>query len=62
MLEAEELEKDNENSLLKGVSGILVPGGFGDRGIPGKIKAVKYARENNIPFFGKIFSKALLEN
>jgi len=52
MLEAEELEKDNENSLLKGVSGILVPGGFGDRGIPGKIKAVKYARENNIPFFG----------
>ncbi len=52
MLEAEELEKDTGNSLLKGVSGILVPGGFGDRGIPGKIKAVKYARENKIPFFG----------
>jgi CTP synthase len=52
MLEAEELEKDTENNLLKNVSGILVPGGFGDRGIPGKIKAVKYARENNIPFFG----------
>jgi CTP synthase len=52
MLEAEELEKDTENNLLKNVSGILVPGGFGDRGVPGKIKAVKYARENNVPFFG----------
>ena len=38
--------------MLAGVAGILVPGGFGDRGIPGKIKAVKYARENKIPFFG----------
>ena len=52
MLEAEELEKNSEKELLKGVSGILVPGGFGDRGIPGKLKAVKYARENKIPFFG----------
>ena len=38
--------------LLKGVNGILVPGGFGDRGIEGKILAIKYARENNIPFLG----------
>jgi CTP synthase len=38
--------------LFKGVAGILVPGGFGERGIEGKILAVKYARENNIPFLG----------
>jgi len=37
---------------LKDLNGILVPGGFGDRGIEGKIKAIKYARENKIPFFG----------
>ncbi|KAG1335183.1 CTP synthase [Cocos nucifera] len=39
-------------SLLKGADGILVPGGFGDRGVQGKILAAKYARENNIPFLG----------
>ncbi|XP_020968275.1 CTP synthase 1 isoform X2 [Arachis ipaensis] len=38
--------------LLKGAEGILVPGGFGDRGVQGKILAVKYARENRIPFLG----------
>ena len=38
--------------VLKGVDGILVPGGFGDRGIDGKIYAIQYARENNIPFLG----------
>ena len=37
---------------LKGCDGILIPGGFGFRGINGKINAIKYARENNIPFFG----------
>ena len=45
----------NENSvcdLLGDVNGILVPGGFGDRGIEGKILSIKYARENNIPFLG----------
>ena len=52
MIEAEKLEKTIDKDLLSGVSGILVPGGFGDRGIPGKLKAVKYARENRIPFFG----------
>ena len=48
-------EKESNISLikkLKGSSGILVPGGFGFRGINGKINAIKYARENNIPFFG----------
>ena len=38
--------------LLKGVNGIIVPGGFGSKGIEGKIKAIKYARENNIPYLG----------
>ena len=38
--------------LLKKVDGILIPGGFGDRGSEGKIAAIRYARENGIPFFG----------
>jgi len=49
---AEDCENENFEELLKGVSGVLVPGGFGERGIEGKIKAIKYARENKIPFFG----------
>lgn len=49
---AELLEGKDPAELLSGVSGILVPGGFGERGIEGKINAVTYARENNIPFFG----------
>ncbi|MCQ2368582.1 MAG: CTP synthase [Kiritimatiellae bacterium] len=49
-IEAEELEKDL--SLLKGVDGILVPGGFGSRGIEGKMLAIKYAREHKIPMLG----------
>lgn len=51
---AEEIE-DPETDLMavfSGVSGILVPGGFGDRGIEGKIKAIRYARENKVPYFG----------
>lgn len=45
---------DNElpEKLFSGVNGILVPGGFGERGIEGMIRAIKHARENNIPFFG----------
>ena len=51
---AEKLEDSSVklSEALKGVDGILVPGGFGDRGIEGMIKAIKYARENKIPFFG----------
>ena len=49
---SEELNEGNASELLGDVSGILVPGGFGDRGIDGKIVAIKYARENNIPFLG----------
>jgi CTP synthase len=52
MVESETLEKDPSCAILDQVDGILVPGGFGDRGIPGKINAIKYARENDIPFFG----------
>lgn len=52
MVESEEIEKQGAKALLSGVSGVLVPGGFGHRGIEGKIEAVRYARENRIPFFG----------
>ena len=43
---------DNGVECLKGMDGIVVPGGFGDRGIEGKIMAVRYARENNVPYLG----------
>ncbi len=51
-VDSEQIEKEGPEDLLKGVDGILVPGGFGVRGIEGKIKAIRYARENKIPFFG----------
>lgn len=51
---AEEIEADDTDmaKVMAGVEGILVPGGFGNRGIEGKIKAIQYAREHKIPFFG----------
>lgn len=49
---AEDVEKNGTDAELKGVNGILVPGGFGERGVEGKISAVQYARENKIPFLG----------
>jgi CTP synthase len=52
IVDAEEIERDGAAKHLGGVSGILVPGGFGDRGTEGKIAAAQYARENRIPFFG----------
>lgn len=51
-INAEEVTPDNVHEQLAGVSGILVPGGFGDRGVEGKIEAIRYAREQGIPFFG----------
>ena len=51
-IDAEALEQPEGLNKLKGMNGILVPGGFGDRGIEGKIAAVKYARGNRIPYFG----------
>ncbi len=52
MIESEDIEKQGADVLLGGVDGLLVPGGFGDRGIEGKIMAIGYAREHGIPFFG----------
>ncbi|AEF95478.1 CTP synthase [Desulfotomaculum nigrificans CO-1-SRB] len=51
-INSEDLEQIPAEQLLQGVDGILVPGGFGDRGIEGKIKAINYARVNKIPFLG----------
>ncbi|MGB9663995.1 MAG: CTP synthase [Ignavibacteria bacterium] len=51
-LSAEKFEYEDPAELLKNVHGLLVPGGFGERGIEGKIRAIKFARENKIPFFG----------
>ncbi len=52
MVESEDIEARGAEALLDGVSGVLVPGGFGDRGIEGKIAAIRYAREGGLPFFG----------
>ncbi|ADR19345.1 CTP synthase [Calditerrivibrio nitroreducens] len=51
-IDAEDLEKMPPDKFFEDVDGILVPGGFGDRGVEGKINAVNYARIKNIPFFG----------
>lgn len=49
---SDDMTQDNAEELLKDVDGLLIPGGFGTRGIEGKISAIRYARENNLPFFG----------
>jgi CTP synthase len=51
-VESEDIEREGPHKLLAGVDGILVPGGFGNRGIDGKIEAIHYARERGLPFFG----------
>src|SRR6266513_2398248 len=51
-VDAEDLERDGADKHLKGLGGILVPGGFGERGIEGKIEAARYAREANLPYLG----------
>lgn len=51
-VDSEEIEKAGPKKHLAGISGVLVPGGFGYRGIEGKIKAIQFARENKIPFLG----------
>lgn len=51
-IDAEKLSKDNIDEELGNVDGILVPGGFGHRGIDGKLLAIRYARENGVPYFG----------
>ena len=54
-IDAEKITPKSVRALLKKVNGVLVPGGFGSRGADGKILAIKYARENKIPFFGICF-------
>ena len=54
-IDTDKLEKNKNKTVFNGLSGILVPGGFGKRGSEGKIFASKYARENKIPFFGICF-------
>jgi CTP synthase len=51
-IDAEDLEKKGGLALLRGLDGVLVPGGFGDRGTEGKIAAAKYAREHLVPYYG----------
>ena len=51
-IDSEQLTKETYEDMLKDLDGIIVPGGFGGRGIEGMILAAKYARENNVPYFG----------
>lgn len=51
-IDSESVTADNASELFSDVSGILVPGGFGNRGIDGKLEAIHYARTNNVPFLG----------
>src|SRR5207253_4282124 len=51
-VDAGDIEREGPDKILKGLGGILVPGGFGERGIEGKIMAAKYARENKVPYLG----------
>ena len=51
-IDSEEITKETVSERLKDCKGVVVPGGFGNRGVEGKIEAVKYVRENNIPFLG----------
>jgi len=51
-VDAEDIEREGAEKLLKGLGGILVPGGFGERGIEGKIQAARYARESKVPYLG----------
>ncbi len=51
-VDSENVEKEGGEALIEAADGILVPGGFGERGVEGKIKAIRYAREKKIPFLG----------
>ena len=52
LIDSESITKENVAEKLKGIDGVIVPGGFGTRGIEGKIETIKYVRENKIPFLG----------
>ena len=51
-VDSEDIKKENVSAILEGCNGILVPGGFGDRGVEGMILAAQYARENDVPYLG----------
>lgn len=51
-IDSETITKDNVEEVFEGIQGIILPGGFGNRGVEGMIIAAKYARENNLPYFG----------
>jgi CTP synthase len=51
-IDSEQIERGSAAAMLSGLDAVLVPGGFGDRGVEGKIQAIRYARENAVPFFG----------
>jgi CTP synthase len=51
-VDAEAIEREGPDKVLKGLGGVLVPGGFGERGIEGKIRAAQFARENKVPYLG----------
>src|SRR5204862_2318035 len=51
-VDAEDIEREGPDRMLKGLGGLLVPGGFGYRGIEGKIAAARFARENKVPYLG----------
>ena len=51
-IQSETIEQEGPERLLSGYDGLLVPGGFGERGIEGKVEAIRFARERGIPFFG----------
>ena len=51
-MESEDIERDGAAAMLAGIDGILVPGGFGDRGFEGKVQTAQYAREHKVPYFG----------
>lgn len=58
-VQSEDINEENVDELLGDVDGILIPGGFGDRGTEGKITAIKFARENHIPFLGICYGMQL---
>ncbi|MCR9208724.1 MULTISPECIES: CTP synthase [Rhodopirellula] len=51
-IQSSDIEREGAERLLSGFHGILVPGGFGERGVEGKVQAIQFARERNVPFFG----------
>ena len=51
-IDSEDIEKKGAQALLKGIDGLLIPGGFGGRGVEGKIASIRHARESRMPFFG----------